>query len=417
MDDEDTRIPYRPFNGSTIRFQSKTQGKIIRSLRKFGIEVEMYNETTSHILKFASQISNLFGLEHDGSLDTPGHAVEVVSPILRGEAGENAVRDLFDNINEYDFKINSSCGFHVHLDGSDFSNKSKTYECSVGEITEEVVKKIKNGTQVVVVKDKLIKSLRGGEYPQYNDNELVEILLSESSRGDNYLFLSKALGYSVLDARKTESRISIGDTDIIVTLFTAEDENRDVAPEDRVFIIDGNNNLSNILTLLYLHTVYGDVFSSMLPKSRRQGNMYCQKLSTIFSPTQIENITSFTELERAWYGVSTSRDVGGHKSNKYDDSRYFSVNLHSLFSKYGTVEFRSHSPTLNSQKALYWIALNQKIMDNIADGRVTISSLRGAVSIFELDDKVDFMLGALDLGATLNEYVKSRIDYFSGNKK
>jgi hypothetical protein len=53
----------------------------------------------------------------DGSVHTQGgrYAVELVSPVLKGEAGFEAVRAMVANLTEMGARVNRSCGFHVHV--------------------------------------------------------------------------------------------------------------------------------------------------------------------------------------------------------------------------------------------------------------------------------------------------------------
>ncbi len=55
--------------------------------------------------------------ENDGSLKAlPGYmSVEITSPVLCGLDGLHQVREVFAKLNEWGFKVNKSCGQHVHI--------------------------------------------------------------------------------------------------------------------------------------------------------------------------------------------------------------------------------------------------------------------------------------------------------------
>ena len=64
------------------------------------------------------QMTSKWKIGSDGSIRTePGYAqVELVSPKLFGAQGFDAVRKALGAANEIGSKVNSSCGFHVHVD-------------------------------------------------------------------------------------------------------------------------------------------------------------------------------------------------------------------------------------------------------------------------------------------------------------
>tara|TARA_R100000808_G_scaffold6030_1_gene18046 strand:+ start:842 stop:1816 length:975 start_codon:yes stop_codon:yes gene_type:complete len=91
-------------------------------LRNNGIDirVEGYNHETRPNWKIVSD-SSVGGRGNDRYLE----GMEIVSPILLGEDGLNQVRALLSALESYSgvAKVNSSCGFHLHVDVSDLSLK------------------------------------------------------------------------------------------------------------------------------------------------------------------------------------------------------------------------------------------------------------------------------------------------------
>ena len=64
------------------------------------------------------------GISGDGSLSSKG--VELQTPKLRGQNGENLVRKITRLLNDRDFRVDRSCGLHVHIDGVDLSPRTRT---------------------------------------------------------------------------------------------------------------------------------------------------------------------------------------------------------------------------------------------------------------------------------------------------
>ena len=81
---------------------------------------------------------------------------------------------------------------------------------------------------------------------------------------------------------------------------------------------------------------------AFMPRSRRDG-VYCKSLGN-------RDIT--VELNTARRSMSTIRYEGNNQSRMTD--RYYKVNMQA-FLKYGTIEFRQHSGSLNRSKIANWI--------------------------------------------------------------
>lgn len=421
----------RHFDASNTDFQSETPGKIIRSIRKFGVEIEMLTKDgTDAIISLSKSISQAFGLENDGSIASDGGEVgiEVVSPIMSGIEGETGIRTLFERINGLGFKVNASCGLHVHLNGEGFRNKSNVKIVKLSELDDTTIKDVTRKDFMFIVKRSLLNEL--AKHFSEGKNYVAGLLLDEYiSTGKKNLYLSKTAGVTVPDIRIRSVVTTIGSInlsldyydytklfDIVDKKAIIKTESLDASQNDFVCIIKNNNALENTKTLLYVYSVFNDVFMAMLPKSRRN-NVYCQDLALSFSPNAIESIKSYTELETQWYKTRDLMETVAHKNNHYDDSRYYGVNLHALFSKYGTVEIRSHSATLQPNKVLYWVSLHQEILDRIVSGKLTIEMLRPGAYIDTLDEKVKFFSSVLNLRTSLRKYIDQRIQHFTDNIK
>lgn len=114
--------------GIEIEFCSVTGNTLKRALEQAGINcsVEDYNHRNSE---------TNWKVVSDGSVqDSHGHAgLELVSPILSGQAGLEQVKTVAKVMTAIGATINSTCGFHVHVDardlcGADFFSCVKRYQ-------------------------------------------------------------------------------------------------------------------------------------------------------------------------------------------------------------------------------------------------------------------------------------------------
>ena len=426
--DEDTQV-MRHFDPYSREFQTDDAGTIIKSPRKFGIEVEMINKGVEAITELSLSISSAFGVDHDGSIEAGrgNSGIEIISPIMSGLSGENCVKDLFARINALNFSVNASCGLHVHIDGTDFKRGVKIQFVRMDKIFPEILNTLTRRDHIFCVNHLLfneIKKTCGAE-----DTELAQLLLDEFiSTNHKSLYLSKTIGVRVPEIRIRPVGIKLGKHNLSLDYYDYADfvevkdkfaiqiGSLDPKPKDYICVIHEDNSLINTKTLLYVYSVFNDVFMSMLPKSRRN-NVYCQNLALSFSPNQIESIRSYNELETMWYKTRDMMETENRKGNHYDDSRYYGVNLHTLFSKYGTVEIRSHSATLEPNKVLYWVALHQDILDKIVNREITIETLKQGAYIDNVTDKIEFFINVFKFRTSLRKYVQKRIAYFSNNTK
>ena len=96
--------------GIELEIVDINQQTALRALRAVGINVqaEAYNHTTRGHWKFVSDASVRNGFE-------------VVSPVLRGEAGIEEAMTVAEALSDAGATVNRSCGFLVHFDAADLS--------------------------------------------------------------------------------------------------------------------------------------------------------------------------------------------------------------------------------------------------------------------------------------------------------
>ncbi len=116
---EDNANFFREYKDTTKYLDDK-KGEIIGSIRKFGIELECIAPDCDTLSELAEKISDTIGISDDGSLNYGDRerGIEFQTPLLSGRKGELLVKLLCKKLNDGDFKVNASCGFHVHIDGN-----------------------------------------------------------------------------------------------------------------------------------------------------------------------------------------------------------------------------------------------------------------------------------------------------------
>lgn len=169
----------------------------------------------------------------------------------------------------------------------------------------------------------------------------------------------------------------------------------------------GNFERTRMLFLVY--TTFSDAILAMIPKHRREGNNYCRKLSNNYSPDDIMRAQNMEELERLWYKDMNDSHIEARKGERYDDSRYYGINFHSLLGKNKTLEIRYHEGTLRASHILRWVAMHQLILDRVMGGRYSQSTINEGKRAFLLQDKVRSFIEFLSPPDYLHEYIKERV--------
>lgn len=119
IDDYD-EIPLREYI-NTNKYISQESGKIVKSCRKFGVEIETYNEDLDDAVKIIKQIPKEIGMEHDGSIEGD-NGVEFQTPPASGKGAEELIGELCKGLSDCNYLVDSSCGYHIHVDCEDVIN-------------------------------------------------------------------------------------------------------------------------------------------------------------------------------------------------------------------------------------------------------------------------------------------------------
>lgn len=104
----------KPTNSPALVTPEK--GDMITSMRPFGVEIECQYPDRSSVDKMMRNFSSM-GFSGDGSV--AGKGVEFQSPILAGKVGEEYIAKFCKGLNALGFKVDNTCGLHIHLSCED----------------------------------------------------------------------------------------------------------------------------------------------------------------------------------------------------------------------------------------------------------------------------------------------------------
>lgn len=416
----------REVNLKTKEFQSEQKGEIIVDPRLFGVEIEAVSMKSNAVSILAQQISTSFGFHHDGSIS--GDGVEIVTPIMSGGLGEKAIYDLTARMLELGFDTNNSCGLHVHLDANnllsndyvvveklDYTYSTFLHTCfqpklfdllrSFGMSLEDILNISGKSSNVKM----RFTPPTTGDITKLPAKKIIFKKGEESTaiyfyQINNYHFLAKkAQAFEVFAKGELST-------------------NTEVLPKNVVALSVEHNN-EKVKAILYAYTALSDVFLSMLPEDRRTnglysstGRDYCQKLIDRISPFDIEKCRTTADVETLWLKTKNKNEIAYKKRDKYDESRYYGVNFHSLFAKYGTIEIRWHEGTLNPKKILYWVATHQHILRLLEENKVTIDMMRPVLNLLGVPSKVEYFFKIFKFPYILEKYLRHRIEFFTNNQ-
>lgn len=107
--------------------------------------------------------------------------------------------------------------------------------------------------------------------------------------------------------------------------------------------------------IAFFYQTYEPFFFNMLPDSRRD-NFYCKNFSRMYKSINLKD-RNYYHIKSKVYNSKDKSFQDIVSKEKYNDSRYCWVNLHSVFYR-GTLEIRNHSGTLNADKIKKWLLIH-----------------------------------------------------------
>lgn len=115
----ENRPRLREVNLTNTKYQSEKSGKTIKSLRSFGVELELDAGNRKNATKICRELPKEFGVGRDGSV-RGSSPMEIRTPILRGAAGEQAIKNACRVLKIG--SVNHTCGLHIHLETTEIKN-------------------------------------------------------------------------------------------------------------------------------------------------------------------------------------------------------------------------------------------------------------------------------------------------------
>lgn len=398
---------------------------MIVSERRFGVEIEMGFPTETDISNARDELAHEFRTERDGSL-TCKNPVEVISPILSGSKGARKIRRACEVLQENNGNAGHvSCGMHVHIDAPEFKEEYKI------KIIDDEKEFLWNNPGVryckITEKDLLAFSGFGGgdldsvmrkimRYGMEITNPFQHRSNPESNAHVRVFYrLGDAIESKVLsrdDYDAGSMRFAFGTEEHYNYLLACKDR---TTAKKKILFYEQNDLAATekLKNALLFYVVFNDVFTNMVPNNRKKGNTYCIPVSESFEVDEILACRTMLDVQKLWYRVQSQSEVDRCKRDRYQDSRYHDVNLHSLWYRNGTIEIRSHGGTLDYRKILLWTSLHQSVVDKIASSSISQEQIVESGAINDLAEKTIRMINMLGLTPLQEKYVRRTVNHFA----
>lgn len=131
-------------------------------------------------------------------------------------------------------------------------------------------------------------------------------------------------------------------------------------------------NVQQFTNIFALYIKLEETIDTFVPESRRaDNNTFCRSLAL-----------SAAEKNRKLQQLKNAKSINEIANNIYT-SRYVKVNAQSYL-RYGTIEFRQHSGTVDFDKIYNWILLTQRIVERAKEGKVQYTYKESTVKLLTL---------------------------------
>lgn len=354
------------------------EGSIIKSKRTFGVEFEVCLGENKFV-SLGKELGRDASLVHDGSIDV---GIEVVTPVLKGKEGETAVHKIAQVLKNHGATIDESCSTHIHLGFDEVARRTFSHSCCFygGEEFRRLKRSIegRNGLLNVIPDNKLLGTnssdvsvkqtlpnfdLSGGNsqeayFEAFNNYGIVTIyVLTRNDKGslpivlreDTLTFLMEHGKFGPLSLGDDESIIFDGSSSEILSIFISEGH---------------TNKVTGIKNVLAFYSAYDDVLTSFVEGHRRH-NDYALRFSSRMPVQEILKAGKVGDIAKLWSGSGESFN---------SSSKYCGINLNSI-ARHGTLEIRYMQGELDPKNVLFWVALNQQIMDVMLSENIRSSRL------------------------------------------
>lgn len=346
--------------------------------RTVGVEIECimqddYSHSTIEHSFYGVQVGG------DGSIDGNGDGIEVKTPPLAGAEAEACIQNVCAVLNDYDARVNTSTGMHVHVDAREVSINKCVRWYDGGSST------LRDGEKVYYIH-------RAAFTNGYNEDAEIfadVVNLIETSHTVEAVG-AHGNGYVL----ETHSAIS---TRLPRSAATGEY----VIPDDKqreyyVFAVNTKHALGirhRLYNAMRFFSAVDPILRSLVPSSRRH-NTYCQPFEKIAR----SGGRCPSTLKELLEGVS---------------QRYCGINLKALDS-HGTIECRYHGGTVNGDKIVHWARLFERIVDTALSGAAEHEA-DALAEVVNGKNRLDMLLALLALPESTEKYLKERHSAFTGS--
>lgn len=135
----------------------------LSSDRTFGVEIEVGHESPNDFQKGLNEISKYydnFRSVHDGSIKNFALTTEIVSPVLRGQDGLKDLFSVVDILKKHKFKVNETCGLHVHLGADDLSSNTEIIVVPINELWDKYGKEKLEEVYIMPLKNEVVRNTK-----------------------------------------------------------------------------------------------------------------------------------------------------------------------------------------------------------------------------------------------------------------
>lgn len=175
---------------------------------------------------------------------------------------------------------------------------------------------------------------------------------------------------------------------------------------------DIQNKHTKIINVIKTFYACEDILFSMLPPSRWHSR-YCKRLSREYLYNAFKQKTKEKKIDEIWYNENSFQHLENRKHQKYDSTRYFGLNVHSIFYR-GTLEFRYHSGTVRPEKILKWV----EIILSMVHYAIKNYKEEEISKMFDMETSYEKFICFLDLfkiQSNIESYMRERISLFNKN--
>lgn len=423
--------------------------KIIQSVRKFGVEMEVDMVHEDLLYEFYDRHRRYANVVRDSSI-RGDLGLEIVTEPVTGEDGASKISSICSTIEELGIKTdNKSCSTHVHLDAPEFLQSSEYVVVEEGGL-EGFVRDRGDEVSHFVRYTPTKNQQKNNRYKattivkSYSADDVTQPMWLSSNMGfprRPFFPESKEVNgneFKFIDVPYIDTYdIQVGQAILDRNIHRIHDTNYPNWPvksieeansrfweyikrksttdnSELLVMINNSKPTERVKLLMYFYVMFNSLIQAMVSDSRKVNNAYCMPISDFYSLDQIKAIKSYSNFEELWYKEGDASQRMSFRNSHYHDSRYLDINLHSLFNRTNTIEIRLHGATKNAKHILWWTAMHQLIVDSIAELKFSIEDIDSVISLDSpVEEKYNAFVMLLNPRVGIQKYMKRTIKHFS----